>query len=108
MSDPALIELRDRLRLFAAERDWERFHTPKNLTAAIAGEAGELAAVLQWAEPGEALDPYRRELEEEIADVLIYLVRLCDVADIDLITAANEKVDRNTGRYPPEAGGRAH
>jgi dCTP diphosphatase len=98
MSGASLTELRDRLRTFAAERDWERFHTPKNLTAAI---AGELAAVLQWATPNEPVEPYRAELEDEIADVLIYLVRLCDVASIDPIAAANEKIDSNASRFPP-------
>ena len=101
MSGPSLEELRDRLRAFAAERDWERFHTPKNLTAAIAGEAGELAAVLQWYAPGEDLMPYLPDLEEEIADVLIYIVRLADVLEIDLGAAAEAKISRNAERYPP-------
>lgn len=100
MSSPSLKELRDRLRVFAAERDWERFHTPKNLTAAIAAEAGELAAVLQWYAPGDDLMPYLPELEEEIADVLIYLVRLADVLDIDLSQAASAKIEQNAARYP--------
>jgi dCTP diphosphatase len=92
--------LRDRLRVFADERSWQRFHTPKNLTTAIAGEAGELAAVLQWAAPEEDLAGYIGELEDEIADVLIYLVRLCDVAGIDPIAAASRKIDRNAERFP--------
>jgi NTP pyrophosphatase (non-canonical NTP hydrolase) len=96
----SLGELRERLRVFAADRGWERYHTPKNLTAAIAGEAGELAAVLQWAGPEEDLAGYMDELEDEIADVLIYLVRLCDVAGIDPIAAASRKVDRNAERFP--------
>lgn len=96
-----LDQLRRRLREFAEARDWVRFHTPKNLTAALAGEAGELAAVLQWAAPDEALEPYRPHLEEEIADVLIYLVRLADVAEVDLVAAANAKIERNGKRYPP-------
>jgi len=96
----SLDQLRDRLREFARQRNWERYHTPKNLTTALAGEAGELAAVLQWATPEESIDPYRAELEEEIGDVLIYLVRLCDVAGIDPVVAANAKVDRNAERFP--------
>jgi NTP pyrophosphatase (non-canonical NTP hydrolase) len=96
----ALDQVRDRLRTFARERAWERYHTPKNLTTALAGEAGELASVLQWAAPGEPIEPYLAELEEEIGDVLIYLVRLCDVAEIDPIQAANAKVDRNIARFP--------
>lgn len=101
MSGPRLEELRDRLQAFAAERDWERLHTAKNLTAAIAGEAGELAAVLQWYAPGEDLMPYLPELEEEIADVLIYVIRLADVLEIDLGAVAEAKIDRNAERYPP-------
>jgi NTP pyrophosphatase (non-canonical NTP hydrolase) len=96
----SLSQLQERLHVFAHERSWEQFHTPKNLTAAIAGEAGELAAVLQWATADEDLAQYMECLEEEVADVLIYLVRLCDVAGIDLIDAANTKVDRNTSRFP--------
>jgi NTP pyrophosphatase (non-canonical NTP hydrolase) len=103
VSGPSLEELRDRLRVFAAERDWQRFHTPKNLTAAIAGEAGELAAVLQWFAPGEDLAPYQSKLEEELADVLIYVVRLADVLEIDLGAAAEAKIDRNAERYPPHS-----
>src|SRR3974390_2577887 len=100
MSSPDSInQLRLRLHAFAHERDWEQYHTPKNLTAAIAGEAGELAAVLQWAKPGEALEPYRSRLEDEMGDVLIYLVRLSDVAGVDLIAAANAKIDRNAERF---------
>lgn len=97
----SLDHLRARLRTFARDRNWERYHTPKNLTAALAGEAGELAAVLQWAEPSEPVETYRAELEEEIGDVLIYLVRLCDVAGIEPVAAANAKIDRNATRFPP-------
>ena len=100
----SLERLRDRLQLFAKERSWEQFHTPKNLTTAIAGEAGELAAVLQWATPDADPAPYVADLEEEMADILIYLVRLADRLEIDLIEAANNKVDRNATRFPP--GGR--
>jgi NTP pyrophosphatase (non-canonical NTP hydrolase) len=101
----SLDELQARLKQFAEERSWGRYHTPKNLTAAIAGEAGELAAVLQWATPEEPIGPYRGELEDEIADILIYLVRLCDVTGVDPITAANVKVDRNIVRFPPGGSG---
>ena len=95
----SLAELSERLHLFATERSWERFHTPKNLTAAIAGEAGELASVLQWYEPGDELHGHLPDLEEEMADILIYLTRLADGLDVDLIAAANAKVDRNTERF---------
>jgi NTP pyrophosphatase (non-canonical NTP hydrolase) len=96
----SLDQLRERLREFARERTWERYHTPKNLTTALAGEAGELASILQWATPDEPIESYREELEEEVGDVLIYLVRLCDVASIDPVAAANSKVDRNVVRFP--------
>jgi dCTP diphosphatase len=98
--EDSLDQLRDRLRRFAHERSWERYHTPKNLTTALAGEAGELAAVLQWATPDESIEPHRLELEEEVGDVLIYLVRLCDVAGIDPIQAASAKIERNIARFP--------
>jgi NTP pyrophosphatase (non-canonical NTP hydrolase) len=107
MSDVDSLErLRDRLRTFAAERNWERHHIPKNLAMALAGEAGELAAVLQWATPDEPIERHRPALEEEIADVLIYLVRLCDVVQIDPVEAANSKADRNDARFP--VGGPLH
>jgi NTP pyrophosphatase (non-canonical NTP hydrolase) len=92
--------LRDRLREFARQRDWERYHTPKNLSAALVAEAGELVAVLQWAHAEADLTPYLEELTDEVADVLIYLVRFCDVAGIDLVDAASKKVERNGLRFP--------
>jgi NTP pyrophosphatase (non-canonical NTP hydrolase) len=81
MSSPdSLAQLQARLRMFASERGWEQYHTPKNLTAAIAGEAGELAAVLQWYAPGDDLQQHLPALEEEMADILIYLTRLAPEA----------------------------
>lgn len=102
-----LADLAARLRAFADARDWHQFHTPKNLAMAIAGEAGELAAELQWLEGEESRtavldDPALRErVSHEMADVLIYLVRLADVAGIDLLEAANAKVAINETRFPP-------
>jgi dCTP diphosphatase len=100
-----LRDLQDLVRRFAAEREWEQFHTPKNLAMAIAGEAGELVAELQWLTPGQietALvnGTLRERLSSELADVLIYLVRLADVCRIDLIQAALAKVEVNRARYP--------
>jgi NTP pyrophosphatase (non-canonical NTP hydrolase) len=102
----SLDDLTARIRAFAAARDWQTFHTPKNLAMAIAGEAGELAAELQWLD-GEAsrtavIDDagLRERVSQEIADVLIYLVRLADVAQIDLLEAANAKVAINETRFP--------
>ena len=101
----ALTELRDAMRRFAAERAWERFHTPKNLAMALSGEAGELIEHFQWltAEESASLPaPVREEVALEMADVLLYLVRLGDVLGIDLAEAARRKIAINAGRYPVE------
>jgi NTP pyrophosphatase (non-canonical NTP hydrolase) len=97
---PEIEQLQRRLRDFARRRAWERFHTAKNLTTAIAGEAGELAAVLQWATPDQDLSPFMNQLEDEIADVFIYLLQLCDVIDVDPLQTAHAKVDKNEQRFP--------
>ena len=101
----ALTELRDAMRRFAAERAWERFHTPKNLAMALSGEAGELIEHFQWLTVEESASlpaPVREEVALEMADVLLYLVRLGDVLDIDLAEAARRKIAINAGRYPVE------
>ncbi|WP_116200826.1 nucleotide pyrophosphohydrolase [Amycolatopsis circi] len=103
-----LDDLTQRLRDFAAAREWEPFHTPKNLTMALSGEVGELIALFQWQTPEEAAnwraDPTQEfNVQDEIADVMLYLVRLADVLGIDLLEAANAKVDRNEKRFPPLA-----
>ena len=101
----ALTELRDAMRRFGAERAWGRFHTPKNLAMALSGEAGELIEHFQWltAEESASLPaPVREEVALEMADVLLYLVRLGDVLDIDLAEAARRKIAINAGRYPAE------
>lgn len=101
----ALIELRDVLRCFAAEREWDVFHTPKNLAMALAGEAGEVIEHFQWltAEQSASLPPDTREaVAHELADVLLYLVRLADKLDIDLADAARRKMEINAKRYPVE------
>lgn len=106
----SLDDLASRLRSFADARDWHQFHTPKNLAMAIAGEAGELAAELQWidSEASRAAvheDPGLRDrVSKEMADVLIYLVRLADVAGIDLLDVAHAKVTINETRFPPSSG----
>lgn len=107
----ALVDLRDRLRAFAAERDWEPFHTPKNLAMALAGEAGEVIEHFQWLTPEASAalpDAQREAVALELADVLLYLIRLADVLDIDLQQAALRKLAINAARYPVElARGRA-
>ena len=105
MTQDPLQQLTLRLRDFVAEREWEQFHTSKNLAMAITGEAGELAAEFQWLSPDECkhLDPERLErVKQEAADVLLYLARLADVLGFDLMEAANQKIDINATKYPAE------
>jgi len=95
--------LADRLRQFAADRDWEQFHSPKNLAMALVGEAGELAAEFQWMTEAHSYSPdeaQRARIRAEAADVLNYLLRLADKLGIDLIAAAHEKIEVNAARYP--------
>jgi NTP pyrophosphatase (non-canonical NTP hydrolase) len=94
-----------RLRAFAEERDWQQFHTPKNLAMALAGEVGELLAELQWLTPEQAAevmsDPEAgARVKAEIGDVMVYLTRLADVLGIDLVEAAMTKLDEVAVRYP--------
>ncbi|MEU7830275.1 MULTISPECIES: nucleotide pyrophosphohydrolase [unclassified Nonomuraea] len=94
--------LAERQREFARARDWEQFHTPKNLAMALAGEAGELLAEFQWLTPDESadLDPEAlARVRSELADVTLYLVRLADVLGVDLVAAANAKLDEGEQRY---------
>lgn len=98
-------ELRAAQRDFARRRDWGRYHTPKNLAMAIAGEAGELAAEFQWLTPEEAAAVMSDEaagaaVRGEMADVFLYLVRLADVLDVDLLAAARQKAAVNEHRFP--------
>lgn len=101
MSD--ISALRDSLRDFAAARDWEQFHTPKNLAMALIVEAAELTELFQWLTPDEALHPpdeLKAKATDEIADVLLYLIRIADVLDIDPIAAAQAKIKKNAIKYP--------
>ena len=103
MPHDTLTHLRDRLRAFAAERDWDQFHNPKNLAMALSGEVGELLEHFQWLtfEEAAALSPDARgEVALEAADVLLYLVRLCDRLGIDLEDAAERKLAINARKYP--------
>jgi NTP pyrophosphatase (non-canonical NTP hydrolase) len=102
MTDP-LRDLRDELRAFAAARDWDQFHSPRNLATALAVEAAELLEPFQWLTDEQGRDlpsEARAAVEEEMADVLLYLVRLADKLDIDLAAAARAKVIRNAEKYP--------
>ena len=106
-----LIALRDALRQFAEARDWAQFHTPKNLAMALIGEAAEVVEHFQWKTPEASAalpEDERAAVAHELADVLLYLVRLADRLDIDLAQAAWEKLEINDERYPAEkAHGRA-
>jgi dCTP diphosphatase len=102
-SQDSIEGLRDKLRRFAAERDWDQFHSPKNLAMALSVEAAELLEHFQWLSDAEsaALPPEKRvKIREELADVLLYLIRLADKLDIDLATAAADKLSVNAQKYP--------
>ncbi len=99
------------VRQFADERDWDQFHSPKNLSMALIVEAGELVEHFQWLTQAQSRQPDAKQQQAialEMADVLIYLVRLADQLDIDLLTAARKKIAINAAKYPVElAKGRA-
>ncbi|MGQ0562142.1 MAG: MazG nucleotide pyrophosphohydrolase domain-containing protein [Gemmatimonadota bacterium] len=96
MSD--IPELQQRLSEFAAQREWEKYHTPRNLAALIASEAGELLALFRWDQ--DSMNERRHEVEEELADVFLGILRFADVAGIDIIDAAARKLTINAARYP--------
>jgi dCTP diphosphatase len=96
--------LQELLRKFADERDWNQFHTPRNLILAIQAELGELSELVQWISDDQINEQWIQDnnerLREEIADVFLYLIRLSDVLSIDLIDAAKTKIEINAGKYP--------
>ena len=104
--DPdGLALLRNALRQFAAERDWDQFHSPKNLASALAVEAAELLERFQWLTEDQSRNLPPAELtrvRQEMADVLNYLVRLADKLDVDLLDAARDKIVLNAQKYPVE------
>ncbi len=98
-----LFKVRDELRAFAAERDWDQFHSPKNLAAALAVEAAELLEPFQWLTDEQSRNLSDRQLaavRDELADVQIYLIRLADKLDVDLMAAVRDKIVRNAEKYP--------
>lgn len=98
-----LQELTSRLRKFAAERDWDQFHSPKNLAMALSVEVAELLEHFQWLSEGESRnlpDGVRMKVAAEVADVQIYLVRLADKLGIDILEAVEAKIQRNEEKYP--------
>jgi len=100
-----MIALRDMLRKFVAERDWDKFHSPKNLAMALSVEASELLEHFQWLteEQSRRLAPEKLDqVRDEMADVLVYLVRLADKLDVDLLDAAQRKIEKNALKYPAD------
>ncbi len=98
-------KLQSELARFARERDWEQFHSPKNLVMALAGEVGELSELFQWLSEDASREVGRdaatsRPVRDELADVLFYLVRLATVLEVDLNEAAVCKLHRNAEKYP--------
>jgi dCTP diphosphatase len=95
------------LRQFTHDPDWEQFHTPKNLAMAMSGEVGELLAFFQWLTPEESTTimdtPKADHVRDELADVLIYTLRLADVLDVDLGAAVADKLAKNGSRYTVES-----
>ena len=94
----AIAELQRELREFARERNWERYHTPQNLSALIASEAGEPLALFRWGE--DAVGERRAEVEAELADVFLGVLRFADVAGVDLVSVGRAKLEINARRYP--------
>ena len=102
-----LADLQATLRHFAAERDWQPFHTPKNLSTALMVEAAELAEVFQWMTPEESREAHlapasKQHIGEEVADVLLYLLQVADHCQIDVAAAVGDKLARNALKYPPK------
>lgn len=103
--DGEFARLRELVRQFVDERDWDQFHSPKNLSAALSVEAAELLEHFQWLHKGDAaeLGPAKlTQVAHEMADVLVYLVRLADKLDVDLVQAVDDKMVLNRAKYPAD------
>jgi len=106
VSELNLEALAARLKKFADARDWEKFHTPKNLAMALSVEVSELAEIFQWMTAEESSTVMTDEkladaVRDELADITLYLVRLSAILKVDLLAEANAKIDRNEKRFPP-------
>lgn len=100
-----LVELRNTLRVFAEEREWDQFHSPKNLASALVVEAGELLEHFQWLTEEQSKNlsaEVKCKVADELADVLIHLIRLADKLDLDLAFSASRKIASNAQKYPVE------
>lgn len=99
-------KIQGEIRQFARERDWEKFHTPKNIATALTVEASELMELFQWLTTEESEQIMKTDkaqaVRHEVADVAVYLLRLCDLLKIDLSTAIEEKLKLNAQKYPVE------
>lgn len=99
-------KIQDKIRQFARERDWEKFHTPKNIATALTVEASELMELFQWLTTEESEQIMKTDkaqaVRHEVADVAVYLLRLCDLLKIDLSAAIDEKIKLNAQKYPVE------
>ncbi|ARU29193.1 nucleotide pyrophosphohydrolase [Cellvibrio sp. PSBB006] len=98
-----LDEIIKKLRQFSLDREWDQFHSPKNLSMALAGEAGELLEILQWLTEEQSKNLTHEQLlaiEDEIADVFLYLARFADILNINLFDAAENKISKNELKYP--------
>ena len=97
-------KVKSEIRKFVDERDWEQFHTPKNLAMALTVEVSELLEIFQWSLDGgqDVIENSKEEIESEIADIFNYLVKLVDLLDIDLEKISIEKIDLNSKKYPIE------
>ena len=97
--------IKSRLRKFAEERDWDQFHSPKNLSMALIAEVAELVEHFQWLTEEQShnlKEDKLKEVEEELADIQIYLIRIADKLNIDLLNAASKKIEINEEKYPAE------
>ena len=104
-SETSLQELKERIKAFSVERDWEQFHTPKNLSMALSVEASELLEIFQWQKAEEyknATEEQREMIKDEIADIFYYLVRISDKLDINIEEALLKKMKKNREKYPKE------
>lgn len=104
-SPDSIDALRARVNQFVEERDWTQFHSPKNLAMAMIVEAGEVVEHFQWMTEADSKnldDEKKKEVGEELSDTLVYLMRIAEVCGIDLLEAANKKIDLNAKKYPIE------
>lgn len=105
MSDPFIKQLQSKIAEFAKERDWEQYHTPKNLVMALSVEASELLEHFQWLTEEQSqnlTETQKSEVADEISDVLVYLVRLASVLEIDIEQSVERKMHKNGAKYPAE------